>query len=1018
MCREWTFNYYPVEDADAMGCEAPGFDDSTWSAVAIPHTWMTYETTRELHPFMRNASEKDSSYWWNGWGWYRKHFSVNRSQTGRKVFIEFDGVQKYCKLWMNGNYIGDHKGGYSSFSLDITDHVRFGEDNVLALAVNDRQADSFHIPPMAGGDWDVYGGIYRNVRLVITNPLYIPFQGSSKHEGGTFITTPKVSTARAEVRVKTWVKNEYAEPKSCELSTRIVDANGKVVLTLRSQKTIQPGELVDFDQTQTLSNPRLWSTDAPYLYTARSQVHTDGKVTDVFHSTFGVRSIGWRFGDTPESNTLLLNEKPVDLQGFCRAEEYPWLGDALPAWIQELDMHDMKVNLGCNVFRSDHYTADASVYDYCDRHGMMVVEDVPNTKNEDFSREVQEQQVREMIRRHRNRPSIFAWCMGDETNRAADSKWAHEEDTTRYIHTRDCPGPAEGNFITLPSKDLRLGRLMSCTIRGWYDRDEFSFEPVDHQSTSNEERQHRSYLAGNISGNAQAVHIGMRNMIVWLYADFSCFHSYYQNQPVLNLNPKGWVDLYRFPKFAYYLWQANHIAAPMVFIHPQFWRTRYIGQKRDFTVDSNCDAVELKINGKSFGVLKPSAENLHVVTFKGVPVEDGTLTAVGTKSGKAVETKVVMAGESARIVLTAVHGKLEAALDTVVIINADIVDAKGDHVYGATNTVHWSVVGPATLVGAPVYESDIHKNMEMNGTMYIDMPVANVIRSTGKPGLVKVRLQAAGLAMGEISLLMKEPASATPGPISQSPLATGKRQPVKCNMAEPKDVPAPEELKTIGKEIRLTARSREEYAREVSELLLKANPGLDPKTPEFAALVQVLARQLSLNGGRVSAEDFAFNAANYNRCRQFTEFVGKALLPPAFKADLQAFYCEDIIANGNTRLFEGEMDRLTAIPANSVLVKATKSNVKQIVSGVRPDFNNLDPGQQDSALVRLREINPFIRRDQLITGGRKEGGRLRTVSFTIAPGRWLLVPEIPWLLQGGSSNRMPQTIARIPVRVD
>ena len=116
---QWTFNYFPASGAN-RGYEAPGFDDSKWPAISIPHTWSTFETTGQIHPFIRNASETENPYWWIGWGWYRKHFSVNREFSGNKVFIEFEGVQKYCKVWLNGKYLGDHKGGYGSFDFDIT----------------------------------------------------------------------------------------------------------------------------------------------------------------------------------------------------------------------------------------------------------------------------------------------------------------------------------------------------------------------------------------------------------------------------------------------------------------------------------------------------------------------------------------------------------------------------------------------------------------------------------------------------------------------------------------------------------------------------------------------------------------------------------------------------------------------------------------------------------------------------------------------------------------------------------
>ena len=188
----WTFNYFPSENAD-KGFESPSFNDSRWPAVSLPHTWSTYETTGELHPFIMNAAESDSPYWWLGWGWYRKHFTINKDYSDRKVFIEFEGVQKYCKVWLNGQYLGEHKGGYGSFDFDISAFIKQGGDNVLAVAVNNRQKDKFSIPPMAAGNFNVYGGIYRDVTLVLKDRLYIPMQGSASHEGGTFVTTPKVT---------------------------------------------------------------------------------------------------------------------------------------------------------------------------------------------------------------------------------------------------------------------------------------------------------------------------------------------------------------------------------------------------------------------------------------------------------------------------------------------------------------------------------------------------------------------------------------------------------------------------------------------------------------------------------------------------------------------------------------------------------------------------------------------------------------------------------------------------------
>jgi len=186
--RDWTFQYSPRETPDLRPAQS-SFDDRQWPAVALPHTWSTYESTGDLHPFIRSASETDDSYWWYGWGWYRKRITIGRQYAGRLVALEFDGVQKYSKVYVNGALVAEHKGGYASFSVDITRQVRFGESIVIAVQVSNRRDDHFGvIPPSTAGNFDVYGGIYRDVRLVIRDRLHVPYQGSAEYEGGTFVS--------------------------------------------------------------------------------------------------------------------------------------------------------------------------------------------------------------------------------------------------------------------------------------------------------------------------------------------------------------------------------------------------------------------------------------------------------------------------------------------------------------------------------------------------------------------------------------------------------------------------------------------------------------------------------------------------------------------------------------------------------------------------------------------------------------------------------------------------------------
>ena len=543
--RQWTFNYFPDQSADSAGCEAVGFDDSAWPAIVVPHTWQTYETTGKVHPFIYDASEKDGPYWWRGWGWYRKHFSIGKEQAGRKIFVELDGVQKYSKVWVNGRLVGDHKGGYSGFTFDITNMVRVGQDNVLAVAVNNRQNDPFQIPPMSAGNFDVYGGIYRDVRLVIKDRLHIPFQGSYRHQGGTFVSTPKVSDEAAEVRVRTWIRNDNADARECELSTSIVDAEGNVVQRLTAKKTIPPGELVEFDQTgQPIVHPRPWSPETPYVYTVVSEVRDAGEMVDYFVSPLGVHEFKWDY----ENNRLILNGKKVLIHGSNRHQEYPWLGDATPKWLHLLDMRDFRQNLNHNFMRTAHYPQDPAIYDFCDRYGIIVIEEAPNIKRQKFSDEVQEQQLREMIRRDRNHPSIFFWSMGNETDDAVDSKFAVEEDSTRIIHGREIYNDSGGKYMTHTSKNLALESLLRCTIRGWYNADVRNLEPASVQQAGHETWQHDRNAKEIIKRNKGRTPDDRANINTWLYEDHGADREY-ASSPLKHVNPRGFVDCWRTPKY-------------------------------------------------------------------------------------------------------------------------------------------------------------------------------------------------------------------------------------------------------------------------------------------------------------------------------------------------------------------------------------------------------------------------------------------------------------------------------------
>jgi len=998
----WTFNYFPYESAE-KGYESTGFNDSLWSAVSLPHTWSTFETTGELHPFIRNASENDNPYWWMGWGWYRKHFSINTGYSDRKVFIEFEGVQKYCKVWLNGKYLGDHKGGYGSFDFDITQHIKHGEDNVLAVAVNNLQNDQFSIPPMAAGNFNVYGGIYRDVTLVLKDKLYIPMQGSVNHEGGTFITTPQVSEKKGVVRVQTWVKNDNAEKKNCTLITSVADADGKIVQVIKSDAVIDPGQLYKFDQiSKPVKNPNLWSNENPYMYKVHSEVRDGKKVVDNYTSPLGFRWFWWDY----KEDFLYINGKKIVIHGGNRHQEYPWLGDAIPKWITTMDYLDMAENLNYNFMRTAHYPNDKLVYELADKYGIVIIEESPSIKDQVFSVEVQEQQVKEMIRRDRNHPSIMFWSMGNETNHAVDSKFAVAEDTTRIITARRVKDGSAGAFVKHTDDNLAIESLLRCTIRGWYNSDVKDLEPTDSQHSGTEEHQQNMLKA---SGR-----FGTGNLCTWLYEDHGADREYL-NSPLLHVNPKGYVDVYRIPKYAYYFWQATYYEKPMVFIQPHFWRSQYLGEKKDIVVNSNCDKVELKVNGVSKGFQSPDNTNFHSVTFKDIQVEEGILEAIATMNGQTVTNQVALAGEPARIVLAGSHQKIAADRSSVAIITADIVDSNGNHVYGASNSVRWTITGPAILVGPAIYESDIEKHHQMEGVWYMDMPVSNVIRSTGKPGEIHVTVSAAGLTSGSFDLLAEEVVQDNSVIIEPVLENDGRKQVTRIVLTVNRLEEAPFEIKMVDDDITLTQTDKKGYASAMRDLLHKNNPSQDSATIEFNTLVDLFATQLFNNNGHIIADDYNFNADHYNNCRLIVSYINTTRLPQLFKESLRNYYADAIIRKGAEKNAGEEMNWLNWIPSGgSVIIyqdetdafavsaaKITdKNTLADMIAEVHPSFLSFSDEARERALIFISKMNPYIKTSYVSEQSREGNNAMgTTVSYIAGKGKPILIPDLKFIAE-------------------
>ncbi|WP_300603562.1 glycoside hydrolase family 2 TIM barrel-domain containing protein [Niabella sp.] len=995
--REWTFNYFPEEKADKKGCEQPGFDDSKWPAVAVPHTWSTYETTGERHPFIRNPSDKDNPYWWKGWGWYRKRFSIDPPQKGKRIFIEFEGVQKYCKVYINGKYIGDHKGGYGSFDFDLTDEIQWGKENVLALAVNNDLVDRYSIAPMRAGNFDVYGGIYRDVSLVIKSPVYIPMQGSASHEGGTFITTPSLAKNNGKegvVRVQTYVKNDLKESRTIRVKTIITDAQQKPVVSFEKTATLKPGELANVDQTSpVIQNPNLWSHESPYLYTVVSEVYDGNALADTYTSPLGFRWFWWDY----KENFLYVNGKKMVIHGGNRHQEYAWLGDAIPKWITEMDYKDMAENLNYNFMRTAHYPNDKRVYQLTDQYGIAIDEELPNIKNQVFDKETQQQMLKEMIRRDRNHPSIMLWSMGNETNHAADSKWTLDEDTTRIITARRVLEGSQGLYAPHSDENLGIESLLRCNIRGWYNKDVKDMEPSDGQHAGTEEQQHQLLIKSN--------RLGTGNLCTWLYADHGADREYL-NSPLKHINPKGYVDLYRQPKYSYYLWQANYLTRPMVWIMPHYWRSRYLGQKKDIVVDGSCETVELFVNGKSKGVQHPDKENFHSVVFKNIEIVKGEIKAIGKKGGQTVTSVIQMAAAPARLTLKASHTSVPAAKNSVIIITANIVDQNGVPVLGANNPLKWSVKGPATLVGPESYTSDIDSHEQMDGTLYTDAPVTNVIRSNGQPGEILVTLQSPNLSSATIKINAVTDTYAI-AEIAEPKLSDAGRAAVAQNPESGNTVNSkiPVVIKETVDEFEMPGKTLEAYTSFITGYMAKKNPSADITSIEFKALAGLFASHMQNNYGRLVADDYNFNIEHFNKAAYLAKVISATLLPDLFKEGLRRYYAQAIIVKGDDKNVHTEEKRIKSIPAKGKLIVVGKpvagnttvqymstNDLEQLIRKIYPEAAGMSDEERLDLAVYLAQINPYIGRTTVSSQIRKQDKKTAE-HFTIRENEPVWFPD-------------------------
>jgi hypothetical protein len=397
--RDWKFQL-----GDHDWAEVVGYNDAQWEDIGLPHSFsMPYFAAPRFY---------------TGYGWYRKHFAVAAEWSGKRIFLEFDGAFQDAEIFINGRRLAEHKSGYMGFSLDITDVVKAG-DNVVAVRLNNLW--NAQLAPRAG-EHVFSGGIYRDVRLVVTKPLHVTWYG-------TFVTTPEVSAESGMVNVKTEIRNDGTAAKECVLQTDILDSDGKKVASVSSTQTVPAGGTVTFDQTTApISKPKLWHPDHPFLYTAVSEISDGKKMADNFQTQFGFRWFKWT-----ADQGFFINGEHLYFKGANVHQDHAGWGDAVADSGFFRDVNMVK-DAGFDFIRGSHYPHDPAFAEACDQLGILFWSEncfwgmggrAPdgfwnasaypiNTNDEPSFEQSVKDSLRDMIRINRNHPSIVAWSMCNE----------------------------------------------------------------------------------------------------------------------------------------------------------------------------------------------------------------------------------------------------------------------------------------------------------------------------------------------------------------------------------------------------------------------------------------------------------------------------------------------------------------------------------------------------------------------------------------------------------------------------
>ncbi|WP_349361949.1 MULTISPECIES: glycoside hydrolase family 2 TIM barrel-domain containing protein [unclassified Paenibacillus] len=653
-------------EGNYTGAEKMDYNDEQWRLLQVPHDWSIEQS---FDPHMLYGGNQAYLPRWSV-GWYRKHFNVKPSSPKQRVYIQFDGIHNNSEVWINGHFVGKRPYGYVSFQYDLTPYIRWDEDNVIAVKV-----DNTTLPP---DRWYSGSGIYRNVWLICTDYIHVT-------EWGTYITTPEISPDEAKVSARIQVTNHHEHAVECNIVTEILDSQGQVKGKIENRVTLSGFEAGEMEQKTRVLEPELWSPENPVLYEAQTIIYCDNKEVDCYRTPFGIREV-----KLDAQKGLFLNGSSLKLKGVCIHHDLGCLGAAYHDTAMKRRLQKLK-EMGCNSIRFAHNPMAPELLDLCDQMGFLVIDEAfdkwKSLSYEHLYDEWWEKDLEAMLVRDRNHPSVFMWSVGNEVENQGQPSmlkmleqlvaFCHEKDPTRPV---TCALEPHNTPISLRDGSIEAKvehtRLLAQRVdvlglnyqEQWYEHyrrampDTLIIGTETFPYYRGKDNRVKGYLPHNPWFDV-VNHDYVMGQFVWSGIDYLGETSY---------PSKGWssglIDTCGFRRPVSYLQQSLWSDEPIVHIavlhermkpeHNPSWTMHwkspgmedhwtfpeYGGKLIRLVTFTNCESVELIVNDESYGERKLADYPDHLIKWE-LPYTPGKIRAIGSNGNQKVcEHELTTAG--------------------------------------------------------------------------------------------------------------------------------------------------------------------------------------------------------------------------------------------------------------------------------------------------------------------------------------------------------------------------------------